>query len=415
MKFRRLESACPSKNYSTDRIKGQQRKFAFQPSGYTENPSYPEGRAAFVNLRPAPLTAPTPAPKNCSVVVPVDLFWLTALLWFYCGIGNCIMKARSATLALGGGGARGVAHLGAIEELLAADLAVERIVGVSSGSLVGAMFAFEPDIALVARRTLDFLKSSKFACQQQHLLGAHPVPATTMTGGVLNRYHRLADLVRANRMFYRAVRQSSLLPGRLLEEVVNHLLPDADIADARVPLSIVAVDLDDGRPVVFEKGSVRLAAQASAAVPGIFPPVSVEGRLLCDIGGFCALPLWVARSYAPQLLIAVDVGANLKPLSRQPTALDVMMRMNDIGSAMFREQLRSEADLTIVPDVDAVPWFDFTTADVVIEAGRVAARAALATLPPPQSWLQRLIGETLPPLVRMSEQIRQLPRSAAGL
>jgi len=328
---------------------------------------------------------------------------------------NSAMKSRPATLALGGGGARGVAHLGAIEELLAAGCTVERIVGVSSGSLVGAMFAFEPDIERVTRRALDFLESAQFARQQQHLLRAHPAPATATTKGMLNGYHRLAEIVRANRMFYRAVRHSSLVPGKLLEDVVDHLLPDADIADAKIPLSIVAVDLDAGRPVVFDKGPVRLAAQASAAVPGIFPPVSVEGRLLCDIGGFCALPLWVARSYAPQLLIAVDVGANLKPLSQQPTALDVMMRMNDIGSAMFREQLRAEADLTIVPDVDAVTWFDFTTAHAVIDAGRFAARAALATLPPPQSWLKRFIGETLPPLVRLGGQIKQLPRSAAGL
>ncbi len=325
------------------------------------------------------------------------------------------MQPRRATLALGGGGARGVAHLGAIEELLAAGLAVERIVGVSSGSLVGAMFAFEPDVAQIAKRTLDLLHSPEFSRQQQHLLQAHPAPTTVTMKGMLNGYHRFAEIVRANRMFYRAVRHSSLCPGRLLEDVIQHLLPDADIADAKIPLRIVAVDLDTGRPVVVDKGPVRLAAQASAAVPGIFPPVSVEGRLLCDIGGFCALPLWVARSYRPQLLIAVDVGANLKPLSKQPTALDVMMRMNDIGSAMFREQLRAEADLTIVPDVDAVSWFDFTTAEAVIDAGRVAARTALATLPPPQNWLKRFLGDTLPPLARLGGQIQQLPRSAAGL
>jgi NTE family protein len=325
------------------------------------------------------------------------------------------MKPRSATLALGGGGARGVAHLGAIAELLEAGIVIERVVGVSSGGLVGAMFAFEPDISLVTKRALEFLQSPEFARQQQRLLRAHPVPATVSSRGVLNGYHRLADLVRANRMFYRAVHHSSLVPGRLLEDVVHHLLPDADIADAKIPLSIVAIDLDNGRPVVFDRGPVRIAAQASAAVPGIFPPVPCEGRLLCDIGGFCALPLWVARSYAPQLLIAVDVGATLKPLSAQPTALDVMMRMNDIGSAMFREQLRSEADLTIVPDVDAVPWFDFTTAPAVVKAGRTAARTALAELPPPQGWFKRMIGETLPHLGRLGDHLHQLPRSAAGL
>jgi NTE family protein len=298
--------------------------------------------------------------------------------------------------------------LGAIAELLAAGISIERIVGVSSGSLVGAMYAFDPDIERVTKRALEFLRSCHFSRQQQRLLRAHPVPATVPAKGMLGGYQRLADLVRANRLFYRAVRQSSLVPGRLVEEVVNHLLPDADIADAKIPLSIVAVDLDSGRPVVFEHGPVRIAGQASASVPGIFPPVSCDGRLLCDIGGLCALPLWVARSYDPELLIAVDVGANLKPLAPQPTALDVMMRMNDIGSAMFREQLRTEADLTIVPDLENVQWFDFTTAPAVVEAGAAAARAALASLPPPQSWIKRLVRDSLP-------RFGQLPRSAAGL
>src|SRR5262245_50604601 len=196
------------------------------------------------------------------------------------------MKYRPATLALGGGGARGVAHLGAIEEILAAGLDVERVVGVSSGSLAGAMFAFEPDIDKVIRRTHDFLYSEEFARHQRNLLGAHPVPAVQSSTGMRNKYQRLASLVRANRMFFRAVRSSSLLPGGLLQAVVEHLLPDADIADARIPLSIVAVDLNQGRPVVFEKGPVRLAATASAAVPGIFPPVPLKEKLLCDIGGF---------------------------------------------------------------------------------------------------------------------------------
>jgi NTE family protein len=305
------------------------------------------------------------------------------------------MKPRPATLVLGGGGARGVAHLGAIQELLSAGVAAERIVGVSSGSIAGAMFAFEPDISVVVRRTIGFLRSPEFCRHQRLLLAAHPRPGSQPAAGLRARYNRLTELVQANRMFFRAVRHSSLLPGEILDRVVDYLLPDVQIEDARIPLSIVAVDLNSGRPVVFEKGPLRLAARASASVPGIFPPVPLDGRLVCDIGGFCALPLGIARSYGPRYLIAVDVGSNLRPLSSTPTALEVLMRMNDIGAGMFREQLRAEADLTIVPDVADVPWFDFTTTEAMIEAGRAATRTALARLPAPQSWFQRLLGDSL--------------------
>lgn len=300
------------------------------------------------------------------------------------------MSSWQATLTLSGGGARGIAHLGAIEELLRAGLVAERIVGVSIGSLVGALYAFEPDIEHIQKKARDYLHSPEFAQHQKHLLGAHPASAEASTGGFRAGYERMAHYVRANQLLHRAVRRGALLPGRLLEAVVNHLLPEADITDAAIPLSIVAVDLNTGRPVVLDRGPVRLAVRASASVPGVFPPIPLNDQLLCDIGGFYSLPLSIARKYAPETLVAVDVDATLKPLSRSPTALEILIRMNDIAGAMFRQHLSEEADLTILPEVGDVHWFDFRTFDAMRESGRVAARAALSGFTPPQGWFQRL-------------------------
>ncbi len=269
-------------------------------------------------------------------------------------------------------------------------MAIERIVGVSIGGLVGALFAFDPDISRVQQTARGFLNSPQFQRHQQHLFGTQF--GSPAAGTIASRYRRLADSLRANRMLYRAVRHSSILPGELLEQVVSHLLPDADIADARIPLSIVTVDLHTGRPVVFDKGSLRLAVRASASVPGIFPPVAFGGRLLCDIGGFSDLTLGAARSYRPRLLIAVDVGAQLKPLARLPSAVEILLRMNDIGAALFREHVTARADLVILPDVGHVEWFDFTSAGAMIAAGRAATQAALADFAPPQNWLERLFA-----------------------
>lgn len=303
-----------------------------------------------------------------------------------------IGRSGRATLALGGGGARGIAHLGAIEEVLNAGFAIERLVGVSIGALVGALFAFKPEITLVQNLAVAFLRSPEFQRHQRHLFGTRFKDSAEPAGTVATRYRRLADALRANRMLYRAVRRSSLIPGELLEQVVNYLLPDADIRDARIPLCIVAVDLHTGRPVIFDKGPVRVAARASASVPGIFPPVEFERQLLVDIGGFAALPLGVARRFSPTLLFAVDVGTELKPIAQTPSAVEILLRMNDIGAALFRAHVSEKADLVILPDVGRVDWFDFTSADAMVEAGRVAARSALAGFKPPQNWLQRLIG-----------------------
>lgn len=305
------------------------------------------------------------------------------------------MKHRRATYALGGGGARGIAHLGAIEELLSAGIVPERIVGVSIGGLVGALYAFQPSIAQIQRHALEFLKSPGFVQHQKRLFGAKREGGPADGTSVTRFYDRFTGYFRANQMLYRAVRRRSLLSGALLEEVVNHLLPDADIADAQVPLSIVAVDLHTGRPVVFDKGPLRLAVRASASVAGIFPPVEYEKQLLCDIGSFYALPVGIARDYASEMVVAVDVESRIKPLPPTATALDVLVRMNEIGGAMFHQHMSAAADLVIAPDVGHIQWFDFTSTDSVVEAGRAAARIALAAQTPQPNWIQRLFAKTL--------------------
>lgn len=285
----------------------------------------------------------------------------------------------SVTLALGGGGARGVAHLGVIEVLLDAGLRFERLVGISIGSLVGAMYAFQQDIAEVQTRSLAYLLSERFQRHQRTLFGTISGEEAD-AGGLFSWYDRIKDYLRANRLFHRVVTQNALLPAMILQDVVDNLLPDADIADAEIPLSIVAVDLRSGHRVVLEKGSVRQAVRASASLPGIFPPVEFEGMQLCDVGVFCSLPTTVGVSYGHGTLVAVDVSSDLRPLDCCETALDVLMRMDEIGESLFRKHVRNAADVVIQPKVSHVEWFDFSSAPQLIDAGRVAARNALPEL-----------------------------------
>ncbi|MEO1998734.1 MAG: patatin-like phospholipase family protein [Planctomycetaceae bacterium] len=285
----------------------------------------------------------------------------------------------SITLALGGGGARGVAHLGVIEVLLETGLQLERLVGISIGSLVGAMFAFHQDIAEVQARSLSYLLSERFQRHQRTLFGTISSEEAD-AGGLFSWYDRIKDYLRANQLFHRVVTQKSLLPSVILQDVVDNLLPDADIADAAIPLSIVAVDLRSGHRVVLEKGSVRQAVRASSSLPGIFPPVEFEGMQLCDVGVFCSLPTTVGVSYGTGTLLAVDVSSDLQPLNDCETALDVLMRMDEIGESLFRKHVRNSADLVIRPKVSQVEWFDFSSAPQLIDAGRVAARNAMAEL-----------------------------------
>lgn len=296
---------------------------------------------------------------------------------------NTVQNGRrpKITLALGGGGARGLAHLGVIEVLQDAGFEIERIVGISIGSLAGALCAFEPDTRRVQRRALDYLLSETFQRHQRALFGAHPGPGDAKAGGLFSWYKHIQSYLRANQMFHRVVRRPSLLPGVLLQDVVDHLLPDVDISSSVIPLSIVAVDLRSGRRVVLEKGSLRSAVRGSSSLPGIFPPVELHGMLLCDVGVLYSLPTTVARGYGPEYVIGVDVSSGIQPLSNCETAFDVLMRMDEIGEALFRDYVSKAADLVIHPRVAGIEWFDFSSSAELLEAGRVAAREALSALP----------------------------------
>jgi NTE family protein len=290
------------------------------------------------------------------------------------------MSTRSVTLALGGGGARGLAHLGVIEVLLDQGFEIERIVGVSMGSLTGAVYAFEADIKRAQQRALDYLLSQSFQEHQHTLFGASPKEELENSGGLFSWYDRVKKYLRANHLFHRVIRTPSLLPGIVLRDVVDHLLPDADISEATVPLSVVAVDLLSGHNVLLESGPLRDAVRGSSSLPGIFPPVAVGEMLLCDIGVFYSLPTTLARPYASQCLVAVDVSSGLQPVTACETALDVLMRMDEIGESLFRKHVRDEADLVIEPAVAGIEWFDFSDPEKLIAAGRRAGERAIAKL-----------------------------------
>jgi NTE family protein len=286
-------------------------------------------------------------------------------------------SGRRAVLALGGGGARGLAHFGAAQAVYESGIEVERMVGVSIGSLAGAMLALDDSPTHVQQQLLEYLESDDFESKQESLIGTQPA-ADTASAGLLAWYDQIKSYLWARHMLGRVFRRRSLLSGGVLEQVIARLIPDMDIADLPVPLSIVAVDLKSGHPIVLERGPLRKAIAASAAIPGIFPPVSWEGMLLCDLGVLDSLPTEVARGYASDLVIGIDVGPRLARSERCESALHVLLRMDEIGERMLRRYSQQRADILIQPDVGHCPWFDFGNARRLIVAGFEAGRTAIA-------------------------------------
>lgn len=304
---------------------------------------------------------------------------LELLIPFQSDVNEDSLRQRRAVIALGGGGARGIAHLGVMQAIGESGVQTERIVGVSMGSLIGAMCAVDPDIIRVQSKAIELLHSPVFQLKQQMLCGAAPPGDDESSGGTFSWYSRLRKVLSAHRKLTRAVTSTSLLIDSPLQDSIEHLLPDCDMKDLPTPMSIVAVDLLTGHRVVIEKGPLRLAVRASAAIPGIFPPVRWGDMLLCDIGVVESIPTLVARTYASDLTIAVDVGQDSRRIHDCNSALDVMMRVDDICERLMRRHVIEAADLVIRPDVGNVAWFDFGDPERLIEEGRKAGRQTLDT------------------------------------
>ena len=284
--------------------------------------------------------------------------------------------APTATIALGGGGARGLAHLGVMEAIGESEVRTERIVGVSIGSLVGAMCASDSNIFRVQAAANELLYSPIFQRKHRQLFG-EALSESDAAGGLFSWYGRMKSVMSAHRRLRRAVTGPALMLDTLLREAIDELLPDVDIADLETDLSIVAVDLLSGHQVVLESGPLRRAVLASSAVPGIFPPVKWEDKLLCDIGVVDSLPIDVSNSYGNDMTIAVDVGQEHSIIHECNTALDVMLRMDDIGERLLRRRVLAGANILIRPDVGEIAWCDFSDPQRLIAAGQVAGRIAL--------------------------------------
>ncbi len=255
-------------------------------------------------------------------------------------------------LALSGGAAQGIAHLGVLEALVRAGIPIDLIAGTSGGALYGALLA----------------SGLSIEDAQRHVIH--------------NTRHNLRD--RADITLPR----QGLLRGARIEQMVRESIGNVTFDDLRFPLYAVAADVTTGEEVVVESGLVSHGVRASISVPGIFEPFRIGGRILVDGGVLNPLPVSVARARGANFVIAVSVPAPGKlthgegqPARRQASKtysiLSVVVRSYYFAGDVIANASAADADVLIKPAVEHFGWRDYRAAPAIIGAGRVAGQDAI--------------------------------------
>jgi NTE family protein len=278
-------------------------------------------------------------------------------------------------LALGGGGARGLAHIGVLKVLEREKIPVHCIAGTSAGSILGAMYAQLQSARDVEERIRNFSASDRFR-EMTRRFSATQKKNMTRQGWL----DRTLTFVKRQYIATRAFGQLGLIDRSNLEFAIRALIDDEDIRDVKIPLAVVATDLWKGEDVVMTRGSIRMAVSASAGIPGTFPPLEMEGRCLVDGCVINMVPVHETRDLGADRVIAVDVTRELIRPPAFQNGLEVMFRADEITNYRLNEFHLGTADVVVRPKMGDTHWADFGRLDELIRLGEEAAEEKLGEL-----------------------------------
>jgi len=262
--------------------------------------------------------------------------------------GPVAMPIRAGIgLALGGGFARGFAHLGVLQVLEQNQIPISHIAGTSVGSILGAAYA---------------------------------------SGAPLTRIIETCRALRFRDIARWRVSRLGLASNQRLENLIERVFDSRQFEDLRIPLAVVATDLTSGEPVVFRQGNLVDAIRASCAFPGLFEPVEIGTRCLADGGLVAPVPTHAARQLGANVVIGVSVGMQDGHRGAPTNIFQVVSRAVNAAQKHQLEIWERYSDLVLRPDVQSLAWDDFDRADEAIAAGATAARRALPRI-------EKLLGQ----------------------
>ncbi|HJV03530.1 MAG TPA: patatin-like phospholipase family protein [Burkholderiaceae bacterium] len=244
-------------------------------------------------------------------------------------------------LALGGGAARGFAHIGVIKALEAQGIYPDIVVGTSAGSVVGAMYA---------------AGNTGFQLQKM----AFDMDEAAISDWALPLFGK----------------SSGVLKGEALQAYVNKAVNNQPMEKLKIPFGAVASDLKTGQPILFQRGNTGMAVRASSSVPGVFQPVAINGHTYVDGGLVAPVPVRFAREMGADFVIAVNISTQADAQATVSSLEVIMQTFSIMGQRINQFELK-DADIVIQPALGKMGSSDFNSRNQAILAGEQAAAALM--------------------------------------
>ena len=275
-------------------------------------------------------------------------------------------------LALGGGGARGLAHIGVLRVLERENIPIDLITGTSMGAIIGAVYALKKDISAIEKIAEKYSKISEFNIDLS--FGEKEIKGKPFF------LKKMSDFLKKGYILNLELRRKYLNDGGEIRKIIGELIDDKTFEDTKIPFVAVAADLVRGEKVIISRGKLFDALLASSSIPGMFPPVILDRKILVDGGIVDVVPIEVAQSLGANFVIAVSVSHTIKKRFEFNNAVEILFRTDSITSAELRKLQLSFADVVITPKVGRFHWSDFSKPEKCIREGEIAAQNTISEL-----------------------------------
>lgn len=246
-------------------------------------------------------------------------------------------KQRKIAVALGGGSARGFANIGVLKVLDRERIPIDLLIGSSMGAIAAALYGLGMPIHLMEEAALGFT------------------------------WEKLTDF---------AISRTSMLKGKKLEKIIDDLIGKKGFADSKIPIAVTTTDIETGEELVHTSGNLKRVVLASCSWPGIFPPVTINGRKLTDGGIRNSVPVKTAKQLGATKIIAVEIGFCVKKGDLDNLFQLFIQSIQILGEELDKYQ-SSHADVTIKPRLHNIDQFAFDRAKQTIRDGEDATEKAL--------------------------------------